>query len=119
MHFEVSGNVNAIESHINKNIGFIIYFISEQLTISKLSDDEKVLLNEIKNVLKDLTKHYKNALLLAKKEAEERGVSGCLETCMDCGEPFLWKDEGSAECIFVGLLLMEKNLQGSIYLNKG
>lgn len=102
MHFEVSGNVNAIENHINKNITFIIRFISDYITISDLSDEEQDLLSEIKIVLKKLTKHYNNAILLAEKVAKERGISGCLETCMECGEAFLWKSEGSGECIFCG-----------------
>ncbi len=102
MHFEVSGNMNAIEGRVNKNITFIIRFISDHLTISALSDGEKELLNEIKIILKELTKHHENAILLAEKEAKERGISRCLEKCMECDEQFLWKKEGYAECIFCG-----------------
>ena len=104
MHFELSGNTHSIESHINKNISFIIKFISDNLTISKLSDEEQTLLNEIKNVLKDLTKHYTDAILLAEKSARERGLLNYLDDCMECNESFLWKEDGRAECVFCGAI---------------
>lgn len=99
MHFEVSGNVNAIEGHINKNITFIIRFISDHLPFSNLLD-EQALLSEIKSVLKELTNHYNNAILLAKIAAKEKGLLGFLNTCIECGEKFLYISEGTGECIF-------------------
>lgn len=100
MHFEISGNMKSIESHINKNITFIIRFITDHLIISDLTENERCLLTEIKSVLRALKEHYDNALLLAEKIAKERGISGCFETCMECGEDYLWIYDGSGECLF-------------------
>jgi len=100
MHFEVSENINAIESYINKNITFIIGFISEYISFNALSDEEQNLISEIKGVLKELSMHYDNAKLLAEKDAKAKGLYEYLEICMECQEKFLYKDNGEAECRF-------------------
>lgn len=119
MHFEVSGNLHAIESRINKNIGFVIRFISENLTIAELSGEEQTLLTEIKYVLKDLDKHYQNAILLAEKIAKERGVFEHLVRCMECDEAFLWKEEGSNECLFCGAVFDGESLARQYLYEQG
>ena len=102
MHFEIAENINAFEGHINKNLSFVISFVSDNFVISDLPEEEQGLLGQIRNVLKELNSHYKSALKLADKEVEEKGLSGCLFICAACLEPYLWKNEGGGECIFCG-----------------
>lgn len=104
-HFAVEYNVFAMENIIHKCISIIIEVVAYVYDEDKMGEIESNLLQEIKQLLKQFDKHYKDAILLTQKELDrllEIYEDEIIVTmCPSCNEKYLitMKDK-EPECLF-------------------
>lgn len=100
-HFDFNESILSVESSIHKSISILIKFLVVNYDVDDFSNDEGTLFAEIKDAMRNLTKHYDDAKAIAQKILEQTGLSNHAVICPECQESFLLRDI-NVKCYFCG-----------------
>lgn len=104
-HFAVNENYIKIQKKLNEGITIIINFINLNYKNYTLKNDEETLFQEIILGLNKLNEHHKDAVEMAKANAEKVFLIEEMITCLNCNETLLkcGYEKGKCHCYFCGL----------------
>lgn len=92
-HYEVQNEIRYIESMTNQNISIVIEIISSKYDIKDFSDSEINLFDKIKENLRILSKHFEEAINLAKVKIKSLELSEFIVHCPSCSEECYIRNE--------------------------